>query len=174
MFNFTNFHIETQGNWISCKQPPRRADHKSDISRYWKLDDGVIRKSNHWGIVGSCFWQLNGKPKTKHPLIKESCGFILYKDLEPFVKRDLHTVISIVLNFIPANMQALKDRLSAVQSSVAYTAPEAMQGRWQTFCSILEDEINEELSKETWALAIESIVSMKNFEEVTLQSQKTA
>lgn len=61
MFDFTNFSVETEGNWTSCSQPSSRADFKSDVSRYWNLGNGVIRKSNHWGVVGNCFWRINGK-----------------------------------------------------------------------------------------------------------------
>lgn len=29
-------------------------------SKYWYLDHGLIRQSDHWGSVSSCFWKLNG------------------------------------------------------------------------------------------------------------------
>lgn len=86
MKDFTNFYIETTGNWTLCKCPSRRADFKSTDSSYWDLGDRVVRKSNHWGIVGSCFWQIDNKPKIRKALIKARCAEILYVDLFCFAR----------------------------------------------------------------------------------------
>lgn len=85
MYSFANFYVETYGVWIRCKQPDRTPDFASkkaqSSSKYWDFGDYVVRKSNHWGIVGSCFWKLDGLPKKGIlNLASQECGMIYYKD----------------------------------------------------------------------------------------------
>lgn len=84
MYSFDNFYVETYGVWIRCKQPNRTPDFKSpksqSSSKYWDFGDYVVRKSNHWGIVGSCFWKLDGLPKRGIlNFSSQECGMIYYK-----------------------------------------------------------------------------------------------
>lgn len=83
MYTFADFYIETYGVWKPCEQPNRTPDFKSDKtdSKYWDCGDYVVRKSNHWGIVGTCFWKLEGFPRRGVlRLDKHECGMIYYKD----------------------------------------------------------------------------------------------
>lgn len=58
MFDFSNFYIGTAANFIVCKNPERNPDYISKSgSAYWDEGDRVIRWSDHWHIVGSCYWQ---------------------------------------------------------------------------------------------------------------------
>jgi hypothetical protein len=73
--SFRNFHIATIANFISCKILERNPDFISiSGSAYWDEGDRVIRWSDHWGVVASCYWQL-------WILNNESlCGECLYVD----------------------------------------------------------------------------------------------
>ena len=77
--NFTDFFLHTYGVWKSCAVPDRRPDFKTDDSKYWDCGDKVIRQSDHWGIVGSCFWKIDGLPK-RGILFASHCGEIAYAD----------------------------------------------------------------------------------------------
>lgn len=84
MHDFSDFYLETYGVWKVCEQPNRTPDFKSPktASKYWDCGDYVIRKSNHWGVVGSCFWRLDGFPrKNVLNLGNQECAMIYYKDL---------------------------------------------------------------------------------------------
>ncbi len=76
--SFKNFYITTIANFVSCKIPERNPDFISiSGSAYWDEGDRVIRWSDHWGIVASCYWQLwilNGNDESC------SCGECLYID----------------------------------------------------------------------------------------------
>jgi hypothetical protein len=52
----------TLANWHSCKAPTIPPTYISASgSIYWEFADGVVRGSNHWGKVSSCYWTLDGK-----------------------------------------------------------------------------------------------------------------
>ena len=77
--NFTDFFLHTYGVWKSCAVPERRPDFKTEDSKYWDCGDKVIRQSDHWGIVGSCYWKIDGLPK-RGILFATHCGEIAYTD----------------------------------------------------------------------------------------------
>jgi hypothetical protein len=57
-----------------CKIPSAEPDVKSSSgSVYWDMGDRVIRWSDHWGKVNSCYWQLWGSGVGL-------CGECLYED----------------------------------------------------------------------------------------------
>ena len=62
MTNFTenNFFEMTAALFSICDEPTREPDYVSGSgSAYWYENDGVIRKSDHWGHnVASCKWWL--------------------------------------------------------------------------------------------------------------------
>ena len=63
-FNSSNFHIQTECDWLPLETAPDRpADFVSPSgSAYWYVETGVIRKSDHWlPYVASCDWSLGGQ-----------------------------------------------------------------------------------------------------------------
>ena len=60
--NQTNFHLCSEAEFISCDRPDRDPDFVSGSgSRYWYVDGGVVRESDHWlPFVASCDWALDG------------------------------------------------------------------------------------------------------------------
>lgn len=38
----------------------KKPDYVSDSgSKYWLLEEGVVRQSDHWGKVGNCRWEMS-------------------------------------------------------------------------------------------------------------------
>lgn len=64
--NANSFHVRTIAEYTRCARPRRKPDFTSPSgSKYWFTDTGVIRASDHWGRVRSCYWtidRMNGKP----------------------------------------------------------------------------------------------------------------
>lgn len=86
MKTFQNFYEETYGIWKICPEPNRTPDFKSEksASKYWDCGEYVVRKSNHWGVVGSCFWRIDGTKKKQVLNLEQAvCAMIHYKDFGP-------------------------------------------------------------------------------------------
>lgn len=92
--NKNNFFENSIGFWESKSSAPRReADYVSYnrrtgkvSSRYWYTEDGVYRKSNHWGSdVASCSWYIKGRRYSNEGVSvgKTEVAFISWKDLKP-------------------------------------------------------------------------------------------
>lgn len=87
-----NFFENSIGEWDLKKSAPRRqADYVSYnrrtgkiSSQYWYTDEGVYRKSDHWGSdVASCSWYIKGR-KYKNDGVskgKTETAFISWDDL---------------------------------------------------------------------------------------------
>lgn len=74
MYSFRNFFVSTVANFVVCEKPERNPDYISKSgSAYWDEGEKVIRWGDHWGPVGSCYWQLWGDDY-------EQCGECDYKD----------------------------------------------------------------------------------------------
>lgn len=55
--DFTSFHHATVANFQPCAVPRREPDFVSASgSAYWDDGDAVVRASDHWGRVRSCWW----------------------------------------------------------------------------------------------------------------------
>lgn len=61
MVNKNNFTQNTQCAYsVRLIKPRQEPDYISKIgSKYWYDSEGVTRYSNHWGVVGRCYW-VNG------------------------------------------------------------------------------------------------------------------
>ena len=81
------------GFWEKKSQPPKReADHVSHnrktgkiSSQYWYTEEGVYRKSNHWGSdVASCSWYIKGRAyaKTGVDVGRTETAFIPWTELK--------------------------------------------------------------------------------------------
>tara|TARA_R110002111_G_scaffold100975_1_gene156356 strand:- start:1515 stop:2024 length:510 start_codon:yes stop_codon:yes gene_type:complete len=68
-----NFYLATTATFKSCEIPKRKPDYISASgSKYWYCKSGVIRHSDHWDQVASCYWFCNS-----------SCGFCKWGDFTP-------------------------------------------------------------------------------------------
>ena len=111
--DFTNFFSNTYGAWKSCNLPDRRPDFKNGKSKYWDYGDKVIRQSDHWGIVGSCYWKIDGLPK-KGILFAAHCGEIAYGDFGDS-KQERQKPITLKLS--AAESQILRSALELAEGS---------------------------------------------------------
>ena len=68
--NKSNYYIHTSAIFTICATPRRKPDHISASgSKYWYVNDGVIRNSDHWGEVAYCDWYI-----AKNDRISEQAG----------------------------------------------------------------------------------------------------
>lgn len=68
-YNSTNFfkHTFCEFHQINDFDLPTDKTYKSDSnSEYFYTEEGVYRKSNHWGRVANCRWKLIAKDKYKN------------------------------------------------------------------------------------------------------------
>lgn len=63
------FYKGTSAQFSQCAPPATAPDFISPSgSKYWYLEDGVIRSSDHWGNVSTCRWLLEGASTYTLPL----------------------------------------------------------------------------------------------------------
>lgn len=55
----------------------RCLDKSSISSRYWYTEEGLYRKSDHWGKCGNCHWTIDGEELDSD---EEMIGFCRWKD----------------------------------------------------------------------------------------------
>ena len=61
-YSFENFFICTVADWSRCEIPDRNPDYVSfSGSAYWKYKNKVKRLSDHWGLVSTCNWLIEGQ-----------------------------------------------------------------------------------------------------------------
>lgn len=62
--NPETFFFNTSARFVEADTPDRDPDYESASgSRYWYTNDGVYRRSDHWGTgIASCSWQLGSQP----------------------------------------------------------------------------------------------------------------
>lgn len=79
-YDRTNFFERTLANFDPCKRPTINPDFWSfSGSSYWYTEKGVIRLSDHWGSVSSCFWLIDWQASRKY-----LCGFAKWEDFSRF------------------------------------------------------------------------------------------
>lgn len=73
------FFKNTFAEFTPTRIPNRNPDFISESgSRYWFFANGVIRKSDHWGMVADCYWTLK----------EGEVGFAHWKDFEKRPEHD--------------------------------------------------------------------------------------
>ena len=87
--DFGTFFHATKGTWKRCNKPKRKPDYVSKrkymgietkciSSQYWYGSDSkgdyIIRQSDHWGNVATCFWLLTKGRESEKTTLK--CGKI--------------------------------------------------------------------------------------------------
>ena len=83
-YNKTNFfkHTFCEFNQVDNFQFPENTNYKSKSeSMYFYTDEGVYRKSNHWGRVANCRWKLLANEDYKNQQIV--IGFAKWTDFYP-------------------------------------------------------------------------------------------
>ena len=57
-----------------------QADDGEVSAEYWYTDEGVYRKGNYWGKMGSCYWSLDGQEGTY--ISATEIGFCRWSDFD--------------------------------------------------------------------------------------------
>lgn len=83
-YNSTNFfkHTFCEFHQVDDFSFPVNCNYKSKSeSKYYYTEEGVYRKSNHWGRVANCRWKLIAKNNYKNQ--NEVIGFAKWTDFYP-------------------------------------------------------------------------------------------
>ena len=83
-----NYYMGTTAVFEPCAVPSRSPSFISRSgSEYWYTDDGVIRRSNHWGTgIALCDWLLGTDDRSSWDTTAPHdmrCGFCRFNDFHP-------------------------------------------------------------------------------------------
>ncbi|WP_298765175.1 hypothetical protein [uncultured Polaribacter sp.] len=98
-YNKTNFfkHTFCEFTQINDFQFPENTNYKSKSeSVYFYTEDGVYRKSNHWGRVANCRWKLITDDDYKNQQIV--IGFAKWTDFYPINSKEKYFFIEVDFN----------------------------------------------------------------------------
>ena len=119
-YNQSNFfkHTFCEFQEIDRFEFPEDTNYKSKSkSMYFYTDEGVYRKSNHWGRVANCRWKLVTDSKYKNQKIALiGCGYwgtILAKTLTELKFKNIYIYDSNI-----NNSQTLKKSLKIVKNKI--------------------------------------------------------
>jgi len=84
IINRTNFHSNTKATFEyksssldKLIKQYGKPNHNSETgSKYWYLEEGVIRWSDHWGKVKDCKWKMSRAMKHSYSNTELKGGFI--------------------------------------------------------------------------------------------------
>lgn len=99
-YTVDNFYTATYAVFTECDKPNREPDYvsyrryrcpytdelittKNISSEYWYEGDYVYRRSNHWGSVASCYWDINSHVTREEKIIEMRDE--LYDDLIVYI-----------------------------------------------------------------------------------------
>ncbi|MGI5173132.1 hypothetical protein H0R92_05975 [Treponema sp. OMZ 840] len=156
--NRNNFYTSSYADWHEVTNAPdRKPDFKSRSgSEYWYSDEGVYRRSDHWGNVASCKWPLDGQQIQGTVKVGFSTWGDFYDMTRPFKSAqdgvyNRYTVIAKGYNF-DFEAQRRSD-IEFAKKMIAEEQDEYMRQRWQEdlalYESLSEDDFNA-FEQEPW------------------------
>lgn len=99
--NNHTYFVKTFGQFNFCKTPISSPDYISESgSQYWYTEKGLIRQSDHWGIVCTCRWFLNEKKSKK--INENTTAFCSWKTMKHINILDCASLSA--LNLMPKKM----------------------------------------------------------------------
>lgn len=126
------FYKNTKANFSSVEVPQTPPDFESESgSRYWYLSEGVIRASDHWGTVATCYWLLDHGsgvlPANEDGYRAGLCPWTGFRENNDYYLLDFYrlheakdrTVYSPITQI--AGLQVLKTRLSDILAEEGIT-----------------------------------------------------
>lgn len=111
-YNQTNFfkHTFCEFQHVDDFQFPENTNYKSKSeSMYFYTDEGVYRKSNHWGRVANCRWKLITDENYKNQSIV--IGFAKWTDFYPINSTEKIFFIEVNFEEKTTKLQAKKGHL---------------------------------------------------------------
>ena len=107
LYNQTNFfkHTFCEFKQVDIFKFPENTNYKSKSeSEYFYADEGVYRKSNHWGRVANCRWKLIADENYKNQQIV--IGFAKWADFYPINSSEKIFIIEVDFTKETAKIQA--------------------------------------------------------------------
>lgn len=112
-YNQTNFfkHTFCEFTQIDDFQFPEYSNYKSKSeSAYFYTDEGVYRKSNHWGRVANCRWRIIADENYKNQ--QTVVGFAKWSGFHPINSNEKNFFISVDFKLQTATLQSKKENTS--------------------------------------------------------------
>ncbi|PQJ72009.1 hypothetical protein [Polaribacter butkevichii] len=109
-YNKTNFfkHTFCEFKQVDDFDFPEETNYKSKSeSMYFYTDEGVYRKSNHWGRVANCRWKLIANEDYKNQNI--AIGFAKWVDFYPLTSTEKYFFIEVNFEDKTAKIQPKKE-----------------------------------------------------------------
>ena len=149
IYNQTNFfkHTFCEFQQIDNFKFPENTNYKSKSeSTYFYTDEGVYRKSNHWGRVANCRWKLLANSNYKNQNI--AVGFAKWSDFYPINSNEKVFYIKVDFKSKTAKLQPKKNN----SSQFLFTFSEAQKrikqinhlvndDKWASYFDIAIDEL---------------------------------
>ena len=123
-YNKTNFfkHTFCEFKQIDDFDFPEETNYKSKSeSMYFYTDEGVYRKSNHWGRVANCRWKLTANQDYKNQ--QTVIGFAKWNSFYPINSKEKIFFIAVNFEEKTANIQPKKEETN----NLLFTLNEAQQ-----------------------------------------------
>ncbi|MCG1035625.1 hypothetical protein [Polaribacter sargassicola] len=166
-YNQTNFfkHTFCEFTQIDDFNFPEDTNYKSKSnSMYFYTNEGVYRKSNHWGRVANCRWKLitNNNYKNQQIVI----GFAKWTDFYPINSSEKNFFIEVDFKNKTAKIQPKKKEtknylfpFSEAQKKVKQIAHLFKNDKWATY-------FNDDIDKVKFKIISEFINSDKTLQEI--------
>ena len=129
-YNQTNFfkHTFCEFRQVDHFTFPENENYKSKSeSRYYYTEEGVYRKSNHWGRVANCRWKIGANENYKNQQIV--IGFAKWVDFYPINSTEKIFFIKVNFKEKTANLQIKQPDVDPKETFTDYlfTFPEAQK-----------------------------------------------
>jgi len=162
-YNQTNFfkHTFCEFQQVDDFEFPENTNYKSKSeSEYFYADEGVYRKSNHWGRVANCRWKLIAKKNYKNQQIV--IGFAKWLDFYPINSNEKNFYIEVNFEQNTAQLRPKKEK----NIGYLFTFSEAQKKKKQIY-HLLNDN--------KWAKYFDLEIAELRFKTITkfINSNKT-
>ncbi|WP_144896562.1 hypothetical protein [Lutibacter sp. Hel_I_33_5] len=168
-YNQTNFfkHTFCEFQQVDDFEFPENTNYKSKSeSIYFYTEEGVFRKSNHWGRVANCRWKLISDENYKNQ--QTVIGFAKWTNFYPINSTEKTFYIKVDFESKTARIQPKKEK----STNYLFTFSEA-QNRTKKINHLFKDNkwasyFNEEIETLRFNIISKFINTNKTFQEIKL------
>lgn len=168
-YNSTNFfkHTFCEYTQVDDFDFPEDTNYKSKSdSLYFYTDEGVYRKSNHWGRVANCRWKLITNQKYKNQ--KTVIGFAKWIDFYPINSSEKNFFITVDYELKSAKIHPLRKELhqhlftySEAQKRIQQIHHLFKDDKWTHYFDIKKEELYQKVVLE-FINSNKTLVEIKN------------
>lgn len=155
-YDKTNFfkHTFCEFTQVDDFEFPKKTNYKSKSeSYYFYTEDGVYRKSNHWGRVANCRWKLISTENYKNQNIV--IGFAKWSDFYPINSTEKNFYIAVDFELKMAKLQPKKGNTTTYLFSFFEAQKRIQQinhlfknNKWANYYSLEIDELRYKIVNE--------------------------